>query len=99
MRSAPMTMACQLRCDKSKEADDKEGGEEAELRMPRSFDFEDERKPFILMEKVKFFVHEEVEYFKKGAVRERTDSHSWVEQILTRSRATYRSCSKNVRPD
>jgi hypothetical protein len=72
---APTTMARQLH--KSKEADDKEGGEEAELRTPRSFDFEDERKPFILMEKTKFFIHEEVEYFKKEAVGERTDNHSW----------------------
>ena len=34
------------------------------------------------MEKIRLLIHEEVECFKKGAIGERTDSHSWVEQIL-----------------
>jgi len=47
--------------------------------MPESFDFEDERKPFVLMAKIKFFIHAEVKYLKKDVVIERTDGHSWVE--------------------
>jgi len=47
--------------------------------MPESFDFEDKRKPFVLMAKIELFIHEEVEYLKKDDVVERTDSHSWVE--------------------
>jgi len=47
--------------------------------MPESFDFEDERKPFVLMAKIKFFIHAEVKYLKKAVIVERTDSHSWVD--------------------
>ena len=45
--------------------------------MSESFDFEDKRKPFVLMAKIELFIHEED--LKKDVVVERTDSHSWVE--------------------
>ena len=47
--------------------------------MPESFDFEDEFKPFVLMAKIKFFIHAEVEYLKKDVVVKRIDNHLWVE--------------------
>ena len=47
--------------------------------MAESFDFEDERKPFVLMAKIKLIIHAEVEYVKKDVVVERIDSHSWIE--------------------
>ena len=47
--------------------------------MPESFDYEDERKPFVLMAKIKLFIHAEMEYVKKDVVVERIDSHSWVD--------------------
>ena len=45
--------------------------------MPKSFNFEDEQKPFVLMAKIELFIHEED--LKKDVVVERTVSDSWVE--------------------
>ena len=59
--------------------EDEEGDAGVELRMPRSFDFEDEHKSFVFMEKIKLFIHTELGYLKKDVVGERTDSHWWVE--------------------
>lgn len=44
--------------------------------MPGSFEFEDGRKPFILMEQIRFFVHAGVGYLKKDVVGEPAASHS-----------------------
>ena len=44
-----------------------------------SFDVEDGRKPFILVAKIKLFIHPGVEYVKEDVIVERIDSHWWVE--------------------